>query len=175
MEGVADGWEEHMRRSLIATIFAVMALAAGERTAWAGALDTIVQPNGDWGATDLVPSDYSPVQDMAAAARNGDIPDQGGTIVRLFEEVQADSAMNGHFVHIAFMGRRADGWSVFDLGDFLDYRILSAAPRRVDLEIHENIANAAGELSVRMRRMSITWPALPDGARPELVTVTPIR
>ena len=70
----------------------------------------------------------------------------------------------------------ADGWRVFRIGDFLEYRIIADAPGRLDLEVQESLLNPANdEITSRTRRLIVTWtPAGPDGA-PEAISATPAR
>ena len=99
---------------------------------------------------------------------------QGGATVKLFGTAGGDPAMNGLVTHVAFFVSPAEGWRVFTVGDFLDWRLLSSAPGRVELEIDESAMDpATSEISARSRRLILGWSPGPDGAAPETVTITP--
>ena len=99
---------------------------------------------------------------------------QGDRTVKLFGTAGGDPAMNGLYTHVAFFDSPAEGWRVFRIGDFLDYRVLSEAPGRVDLEINESVMDeASGNISSRTRRIIVGWAVATDGSVPATVTVTP--
>jgi hypothetical protein len=94
--------------------------------------------------------------------------------VKLFGTAGGDPAANGLYTYIAFYISPGGDWAVFPVGDFIDYRILSDAPGRVDLEITETtIDEATAEMGSAVRRVIINWTAAADEAAPESVTVTP--
>ena len=96
--------------------------------------------------------------------------------IKLYGTAGGDPAMNGLYTYIAFFAGPADGWRVFQIGDFLDYRVLADAPGRIDLELSESVLNpATDEITTRTRRVIIGWtPAGPDGT-PETISVAPAR
>lgn len=78
--------------------------------------------------------------------------------VKLFGTAGGDPAMNGLYTYIAFYMNPAEGWRIFQLGDFLDYRIVSESPGRVDLELRESLYDeASGEISSRTRHIIVAW------------------
>jgi len=94
--------------------------------------------------------------------------------VKLFGLAGGDPAMNGLYTQIAFYQSGGDGWLVFRIGDFLNYRVLSDAPGRVDLEIQESTMNAeTSEIGSQTRHLIVTWTRGPDGAAPDAIEVTP--
>jgi len=94
--------------------------------------------------------------------------------VKLFGTAGGDPAANGLYTYIAFYISPGGDWAVFPVGDFIDYRILSDAPGRVDLEITETtIDEATGEMGSAILRVIINWTSAADDAPPENVTVTP--
>ena len=112
----------------------------------------------------------------AAVVELTELTRQGDSTVKLFGTVGGDPAMNGLYTHVAFFDSPAEGWRVFRIGDFLDYRVLSESPGRVDLEINESIMDdAAGNIGSRTRHLIVGWAQGPDGAVPANVTVTPAR
>ena len=112
----------------------------------------------------------------AAVVELTELTRQGDSTVKLFGTAGGDPAMNGLYAHVAFFDSPAEGWRVFRIGDFLDYRVLSESPGRVDLEINESIMDdAAGNIGSRTRHLIVGWAQGPDGAVPANVTVTPAR
>lgn len=97
-----------------------------------------------------------------------------GQNAKLFGTAGGDPAMNGLYVHIAFFIDPAEGWRVFRIGDFLDYRVLRAAPGVVDLELTESVMDSATQqIGSQKRRMIVGWTPGENGAAPTAVTVTP--
>lgn len=127
------------------------------------------------GPAAVVQPDADPNQQWAASVVSLDpLKAQGDRTVKLFGTAGGDPAMNGLYTHVAFFDSPAEGWRVFRIGDVLDYRVLSEAPGRVDLEIEESVMNeASGEIGSRTRRIIVGWAAAADGSVPATVTVTP--
>lgn len=110
----------------------------------------------------------------AAVVELTELTRQGDRTVKLFGTAGGDPAMNGLYTHVAFFDSPAEGWRVFRIGDVLDYRVLSEAPGRVDLEIHESVMDeATGNIGSRTRRIIVGWALATDGSAPATVTVTP--
>lgn len=123
----------------------------------------IVQPDADEGQ-----------QWAASVVELTPLTRQGDRTVKLFGTAGGDPAMNGLYTHVAFFDSPAEGWRVFRIGDFLDYRVLSEAPGRVDLEIDESTMDeATGNIGSRTRRVIVGWAVATDGSVPATVTVTP--
>jgi len=122
-----------------------------------------VQPDADEGQ-----------QWAAAVVELTPLTRQGDRTVKLFGTAGGDPAMNGLYTHVAFFDAPAEGWRVFRIGDFLDYRLLSEAPGRVDLEIDESTMDpVSGDIGSRKRRVIVGWAVASDGSPPATVTVTP--
>ncbi len=122
-----------------------------------------VQPDADEGQ-----------QWAAAVVELTPLTRQGDRTVKLFGTAGGDPAMNGLYTHVAFFDSPAEGWRVFRIGDVLDYRVLSEAPGRVDLEINESVMDqASGNIGSRTRRVIVGWALATDGSVPATVTVTP--
>ena len=123
----------------------------------------IVQPDADEGQ-----------QWAASVVEQTPLTRQGDRTVKLFGTAGGDPAMNGLYTHVAFLDSAAEGWRVFRIGDFLDYRLLSEAPGRVDLEVNESsMDEASGRIGSRTRRVIVGWAVASDGAAPATVTVAP--
>jgi hypothetical protein len=101
---------------------------------------------------------------------------QGDLTVKLFGTAGGDPAMNGLYTYIAFFAGPAESWKVFRLGDFLEYRILSETPGRLDLELKESVMNdSTGEIGSQVRNLIISWTPGPQAAAPENISVTPAK
>lgn len=102
------------------------------------------------------------------------LTDEANGGAKLFGLAGGDPAMNGLMTHIAFYESPAEGWRVFSLGNFLEYRVLSEAPGRVDLQITESTYNEAdGTIGSRTYYVIVSWTRGADNAPPTTITVTP--
>lgn len=146
-------------------------------TAAAPAVAVAVPPLTATGPAVTIPADADQtVQWAASVVRVDPLKKQGDYTIKLFGTAGGDPAMNGLYTYIAFFVSPADGWSVFKLGDVLDYRILSEVPGRVDLEVDESIMDpATNAISSRKRRLIVAWAEPADGGAPLSVTATPAR
>lgn len=125
-------------------------------------------------AATLQPETASDLQQAASVVSLDPLTRQGDLTVKLFGTAGGDPAMNGLYTHVAFFEGPAEGWRVFRLGDFLEYRVLSEAPGRVDLELRESTPpDAGGAIGERTRRVIVGWAVATDGSAPPTVTVTP--
>jgi hypothetical protein len=123
----------------------------------------IVQPDADEGQ-----------QWAASVVELTPLSRQGDRTVKLFGTAGGDPAMNGLYTHVAFFDSPAEGWRVFRIGDFLDYRVLSESAGRVDLEIDESTMDeATGTIGSRTRRVIVGWALAADGSVPATVTIAP--
>jgi len=94
--------------------------------------------------------------------------------VKLFGTGGGDPAMNGLYTYIAFFRSPAQGWWIYKLGDFLDYRLLGESSGKVDLELTESTYDeATGTIGSRTRRIVVTFTVGPVGDQPVLVRVAP--
>jgi hypothetical protein len=127
------------------------------------------------GAAETVSPDPDPgLQDSAGVVELTPLEGQGDQTVKLFGTAGGDPAMNGLYTYVAFFAEPGEGWRVFRIGDFLDYRVLSSSPGRVEIEIDESTMDpATSEIGSATRRLILTWTPGPDVAPPETVTVTP--
>ena len=97
-----------------------------------------------------------------------------GMDAKLFGTGGGDPAMNGLNTYIAFFRGPADGWWVYKLGDFLDYRLLGESSGKVDLEVTESTYDpAASVFGSRTRRIVVTFAVGPVGDQPVHVRVAP--
>ena len=97
-----------------------------------------------------------------------------GMDVKLFGVGGGDPAMNGLYTYIAFFRSPAEGWWIYKLGDFLDYRLLGESNGKVDLELTESTYDeATGMIGSRIRRVVVTFAVGPIGDQPVHVRVAP--
>ncbi|MCW3838251.1 hypothetical protein ACFQ1E_19635 [Sphingomonas canadensis] len=126
------------------------------------------------GSENLAPDTDETLQSSAAVVKLTELEKQE-TTVKLFGTAGGDPAMNGLYTYIAFFGSPADGWSVFKIGDFLDYSVVAEAPGQVTLELNEStMDDASGEIGSRTRRVKLSWKPGADDAPPASVLVTPL-
>lgn len=134
---------------------------------------TILTATGD-AQTLQAEADDEPMQWAASVVMVNFLENQGGSAgVKLFGTAGGDPAMNGLYTHIAFYQGAAEGWRVFRLGDFVEYRVISDAPGRVNLELFDHTMGADDVIRERVRYAIVTWTPGADGTAPETVTMTP--
>jgi hypothetical protein len=93
---------------------------------------------------------------------------------KMFGTAGGDPAANGLYTYIAFFTDPGGEWVIYELGNFLDYTVLSSSVGRVDLDIHEStIDEATGEIDSRHRKVIVSWTPGIDGGPPTGVMVTP--
>jgi len=90
---------------------------------------------------------------------------------KLFGVTGGDPAMNGLYTYLAFYLSPGDGWRVFKIGDFLEYRIVSQRPGRVVLAIQESVMDRNSNISSRRRTLTMSWTRARDGSPPTTVRV----
>lgn len=142
-----------------------LAVAAGSGQAWAAApapgRPETVREDPDEG-----------LQWAAGVVRIDELRRQGDLGGKLFGTAGGDPAMNGLYTYLAFFESAGDGWRVFRLGDFVNYRILAETPGRVTLQIEENFMNdPTGEIGTRARRLLVSWRPGPVGTPPTSVQI----
>jgi hypothetical protein len=133
------------------------------------------QPPAGRAPETLQPDADEYLQDPAAVVVLTELRRQGDLGGKLFGMAGGDPAMNGLYTYLAFFISAGDGWRIFRIGDFLDYRIVSEAPGRVLLEIEESTMNEDGVIGTRRRRLDLRWTPGAEGAPPETVRMTPVR
>lgn len=168
-----------MRGCLVA-ISASVALAACtlaapvSETAALGGARTTLTASGDAQTAQALPA--SDTLEWAASVVRVDVLEhqEGSAGVKLFGLAGGDPAMNGLYTHLAFFQGPADPWRVFRIGDFLEYRVLSDSPGRVDLAITESVMDTeTGEIGSQQRHIIVTWTPGAGGTAPDSITITP--
>jgi len=114
-------------------------------------------------------------QDAASVVRVDPLLNQGDVAtIKLYGAGGGDPAMNGLYSYLAFFEGVDAGWTVFRIGDFLDYRVLDDRPGRVDLEVTESVVrDEGGDIGSRKRRLIVAWPVSGSDGAPGTITVTP--
>jgi len=166
VRGGGAGMAYRLKQALV-PVLAILAVAADQGRADASQVA---------GAETINPSDEEGAQWGASVVRVDPLLDQGDLTVKLFGAAGGDPAMNGLYTYLAFFHSPAEGWHVFRIGDFLEYRIVSETAGRVALEVDESVMNqASGEIGSRTRRIALSWTPGPDGAPPVTITATNVR
>jgi hypothetical protein len=169
-----------MSRIVIASVLAGLALLAAcapaadqPADAAAPAQSAPLTANGDGSELQRQPVDSNLIW-AASVVQLDMLTNEANGGVKLFGLAGGDPAMNGLHTYLAFYESPGDGWQVFQLGDFLEYRVLSEALGRVDLEITESTMDeATGTIGSRTRFVIVTWTRGEDNAPPMSITVTP--
>ena len=93
--------------------------------------------------------------------------------VHLYGTVGGDPAMNGLYTYIAFWQSPADGYRVFQIGDFNTFKVVNERKGYVLLEITENVIDGEGNIGNRSRRIAVSWTPPADGTSPTSISVAP--
>ncbi|CAN5230431.1 hypothetical protein BH10PSE1_BH10PSE1_17620 [soil metagenome] len=101
------------------------------------------------------------LQQGASVVEVHDLTKQQGADVKLFGMAGGDPAMNGLQTYIAFYRNPAEGWWVYGIGDFLNFKVLNEVPGQVDLEIEENTIDTQGVIGTKTRRAILVFPVGP--------------
>ncbi|MBX9574151.1 MAG: hypothetical protein K2X07_00745 [Caulobacteraceae bacterium] len=168
-----------MRRFLIMT--AALAALTGCDTAEGPVTDPVsadrpaTGPLTPAGPAQILSAEADPgLQNAAGVVELTPLEGQGAQTVKLFGTAGGDPAMNGLYTYVAFFVDPAEGWRVFRIGDFLDYRVLSSTPGRVEVEVDESVMDSqTSEINSTTRRLILGWAPGADGTAPEAVTLTP--
>ena len=133
------------------------------------------QPVAEDGPVTRQPDADDMLQDAAMVVSVDRLEHQGSLGAKLFGAASGDPAMNGLNTYLAFfMPPPENGWQIFEIGDFLTYRIISETPGRLLLEISESDMHDNGEIGERTRRLAISWRPGPGNTAPATVTVATV-
>ena len=130
---------------------------------------------GQAAAQTIRPSTDENLQWAASVVQINAIPNQADLGVKLFGLAGGDPAMNGLQTYLGFFDNPGDGWVIFQIGDFLDYRILSATRGRINLQVRDNTIDRRGEIGTRTRRLTVRWTPGRNDAPPATVIMAPTR
>ncbi len=104
------------------------------------------------------PDPEEQLQWSASVVKLDELKRQGDLGGKLFGTAGGDPAMNGLYTYLAFFDSTPEGWRIFRLGDFLDYRIVAERPGQVTLAVTENYMDERrGEIRSRPRRLVVSW------------------
>lgn len=93
---------------------------------------------------------------------------------KIFGVAGGDPAMNGLQTYIAFYRNPAEGWWVYQIGDFLSFKVLGQSSGRVDLEVEESTMDqATGTIGTRTGRMILGFNVGPAEEQPVILRITP--
>ena len=93
---------------------------------------------------------------------------------KIFGVAGGDPAMNGEQTYIAFYRSPAEGWWVYQIGDFLSFKVLGQSAGRVDLEVEESTMDqATGTIGKQTRRMILGFDVRPADDQPVILRITP--
>jgi hypothetical protein len=109
------------------------------------------------------PEEQDDLQWAAAVVKTTELRNQGQLgAVKLFGVAGSDPAVNGLNVYVGFFLSPAEGFRIFRIGDFLDYRLVAQRAGQVTLAIQENTVSRSTTIGVRSRRLTITWAVRGD-------------
>jgi hypothetical protein len=156
-------------------VFAPLLLAAAA-PAVAHAAGLLAQTGAAKQAQETVqPEEQDNLQWAAAVVKMTELRDQGQLgAVKLFGVAGGDPAVNGLNVFLAFYLSPAEGFRIFRIGDFLDYRLVSQRAGQITLAIRENTVSRSTAIGVRSRRLTIAWPVRGDTV-PSTISVRDVR
>jgi hypothetical protein len=94
---------------------------------------------------------------------------------KLFATAGGDPAINGIYTYLAFYHSPAEGFRIFPIGDFEEYRLVSQQPGRVIITVRQTShTGGSNPFKTSARRLTITWP-LRGETIPDTITVTDAR
>ena len=121
------------------------------------------------------PTDDDGVQASASVFQLDHLKRIGRLAGKLFATAGGDPAINGLYTYLAFYQSPAEGFRIFQIGDFEEYRVVSQRPGRVTISVKQTSHDGStAAYSTRTRRLDITWPVRGDTV-PQAVTVTEAR
>lgn len=93
---------------------------------------------------------------------------------KIFGLAGGDPAMNGLQTYVAFYRSPADGWWVYQIGDFLSFKVLNQSRGQVDLEVEEStLDEATTVIGKRTRRIIVAFTVAPAEEQPVSVRFMP--
>ncbi|HTU11872.1 MAG TPA: hypothetical protein VMG08_13355 [Allosphingosinicella sp.] len=157
-------------RRMAACLFGLVLLAAGGAPASAAAAQPVAERGPVTLRAEAGPEDEN-LQWAASVVTVSQLGAAGDFSGKLFGVAGGDPAMNGLYTYLAFHLSPGDGWRIFKIGDFLDYRVLSETAGRVVIEVEESVIDSESVISARRRRLAITWTPAPGEDAPAAVMV----
>ena len=138
--------------------------------------NTPLTPTGQGAALTPAPDDY--LQSAASVVEVHPLDERTGLDGKIFGLAGGDPAMNGLQTYLAVYRSPADGWRVYQIGDFLSFKVLGQSRGQVDLEVEEStLDEATTTIGKRTRRIIVAFTVPPgDGSgedQPVAVRVIP--
>ena len=129
-------------------------------------------PSGHGLPVKALPDDN--LQSYASVVEVYALSEAAGMDGKIFGVAGGDPAMNGLQTYIAFYRNPAEGWWVYQIGDFLSFKVLNQSSGRVDLEVEESTMDqATGTIGTRTRRIILGFNVGPAEEQPVILRITP--
>jgi hypothetical protein len=129
-------------------------------------------PSGHGLPVKALPGDN--LQAYASVVEVHGLAEATGMVGKIFGVAGGDPAMNGLQTYIAFYRNPAEGWWVYQIGDFLSFKVLNQSSGRVDLEVEESTLDpATGTIGTRTRRMILGFDVRSAEEQPVILRITP--
>jgi hypothetical protein len=125
---------------------------------------------GVGGSTTIERASDDRQQVEAAVVRLQELPRAKET-TKLYGTAGGDPAINGLYTYIAVWEGTNDGWRVFLIGDFNDWKVISHNAETLVLQVSKSDLNEAGDVVTQNQRLRIGMPS-PDS---DAIKVTRIR
>lgn len=165
---LAAAWDGFQRPHSSATVAATgpapatTSAATPTATTNSGAL----KPTGQGVALTPRSDDY--LQSAASVVEVHPLAEVTGMDGKVFGLAGGDPAMNGLQTYLAFYRSPADGWWVYQIGDFLSFKVLNQSPGQVDLEVEEStLDDATTIIGKRTRRIVVAFTVPPEDSSAE--------
>ena len=125
-----------------------------------------LKPTGQGVALPPRPDDY--LQSPASVVEVHPLAEVTGMDGKVFGLAGGDPAMNGLQTYLAVYRSPADGWWVYQIGDFLSFKVLNQSRGQVDLEVEESTLDEATTIiGKRTRRIVVAFTAPPEDGSAE--------
>ncbi len=136
--------------------------AAAPEAAAPAAAPTPAQPSGPPATIDALSE-----ADDAAWVTDVVVLDQGDA--KIYSTAGGDPAINGLYTYLAVIDNVADGWRVFQIGDFNSWKVIEQSSGRVVLSVSRSFLDNAGEIKTVEEKLIVAVPAFAETK----TTITP--
>lgn len=136
--------------------------AAAPEAAAPAAAPTPAQPSGPPATIDALSED-----DAAAWVTDVVVLDQGDA--KIYSTAGGDPAINGLYTYLAVIDNVADGWRIFQIGDFNSWKVVEQSPGRVVLSVSRSFLDAASEIKTVEEKLIVAVPPFSETK----TTITP--
>jgi hypothetical protein len=112
------------------------------------------------------------LQEAASVMQVHAMPEQGA---KVFGVSGGDPAINGLVTYLGLYAGVAEGWRLYEIGNFETWRVTEVATHRVVLDVSESrLDPTSGEIITEDRRLIVGF-AGDEAAPPSSVSITPAR